>query len=118
MGSARRSQEPLSFKERMVESVWKQGPITAAFFLIVFVVGYRFDSIVMRFESGYDRNARALLEVTKEHTKAIESVLMQWREDRKLLIDALKSDREALEKAGVIERRETLQEQLSQLRPP
>lgn len=92
----------IPLRERLIESAWEQGPITVAFFLLIGTVFYKADAILTRFESGYERNAHQLLKVTEEHKKAIDGVMTQWREDRQLLIDVLRRDHEALQKAGVV----------------
>lgn len=88
------------WRQRLLELLFDQGPITAAFFLLAgglgYAVVYKGDEILRRVESGYERNAEQLLKAAEEQTKSINTLMTQWREDRALLIEVLRRDHETL----------------------
>lgn len=93
----------LPLRERLLESAWEQGPITMAFFVMLVGIGYKMDGWIAKADEGYQRNAAQLQKVAEEHTKTVDKVISQWREDRQILLDVLRKDRDALKSSRLMQ---------------
>lgn len=93
----------LPLRERLLEFALEQGPLTVVFFICLGGAIYKGDTILQRIEAGYERNAKDLLKVTEEHTKATGAIIQQWKEDRTLLMEVLRRDHEIMRNHGMVD---------------
>lgn len=82
----------VAFKDKFASWLASQGATTVLLFAI-FWAGYaKIEILIDRVDSGYARNAADLLKVAEQRDQTLERLIAQWKEDRSLLIEILRSD--------------------------
>lgn len=79
-------------RDKVVAWLIQQGVSTVLLFAITYGVYAKTEVILGRFESGYQRNAQELQRAAQSYEKTIEQAIMQWKEDRRILIEVLRKD--------------------------
>lgn len=79
-------------RDKVVAWLIQQGATTVLLFAIAYGVYAKSEAILGRFESGYERNAAELQKAAQSYEKTIETAIMQWKEDRRILIEVLRKD--------------------------
>lgn len=78
-----------TMREKWIERAWQSGPTTVAFFMLLVGAGYKAEAMLDRIDQGYARNAAALQKAAETNATTIDRVILQWREDRKILLDMI-----------------------------
>lgn len=78
-----------TMREKWIERAWQSGPTTVAFFMLLVGAGYKAEAMLDRIDQGYARNAAALQKAAETNATTIDRVILQWREDRKILLDVI-----------------------------
>lgn len=79
-------------RDKVIAWMMQQGVSTILLFAIAYGVYAKSEAILMRFEDGYERNALELQRAAQSYEKTIEHAIMQWKEDRMILIEVLRKD--------------------------
>lgn len=79
-------------RDKVAAWLIQQGVSTVLLFAIAYGVYAKTEVILGRFESGYERNALELQRAAQSYEKTIETAIMQWKEDRRILIEVLRKD--------------------------
>lgn len=87
----------VSFWDKFTSWVFTQGTSTILLIAIAFGVYQKGESIIDRFDSGYERNAVRLMEVAKQRDETMEKLIAQWKDDRRLLVDILRNDQRQIQ---------------------
>jgi len=79
-------------RDKIAAWLIQQGVSTVLLFAITWGVYAKSEAIVGRFEAGYNRNAIELLRAAQSYEKTIDHAILQWKEDRRILIEVLRKD--------------------------
>ena len=86
----------ISLKEKAASWIAMQGVPTCLLFAILYVMTVYGPDALQRIEAGYTRNADLLMQVAKQRDETLEKLIVQWKDDRRLLIEILRSDKNAI----------------------
>ena len=82
----------IGVREKVAAWLAQQGVPTVLLFSILYILCAYGGAAVTRIESGYERNAKQLMEVSRQRDETLEKLITQWKDDRRLLIDILRHD--------------------------
>lgn len=88
-------------RDKVVAWLIQQGATTVLLFAIAYGVFAKSEAILGRFESGYERNAAELQKAAQSYENTIETAIMQWKEDRRILIEVLRKDHDDIPQSMV-----------------
>lgn len=85
-----------SWKAKAVAWLASQGVSTVLLFAILVGVHQSWPGVMDQWRAGYDQNAKQLESAAEKYAKTVDVVMSQWREDRSLILEMIRSNTAAI----------------------